>query len=135
MCFPNMLQLNDYRAEFSRWWSKEMRAVKFPSQGTVFDYFIDSETKKFSPWSEKMIPFELEPDVPLQVCTKPKMLLDIVFILDKHFQSYDSLCVSDCAGPHPRNHLSDLLHGPPAPEGQTDHVSGQRRSGQDHPGV
>uniref|UniRef100_A0A7N8XCZ9 Dynein, axonemal, heavy polypeptide 9 like n=1 Tax=Mastacembelus armatus TaxID=205130 RepID=A0A7N8XCZ9_9TELE len=58
--------LNDYRAEFSRWWSKEMRAVKFPSQGTVFDYFIDSETKKFTPWSEKMLPFELEPDVPLQ---------------------------------------------------------------------
>ncbi|KAM8851125.1 dynein beta chain, ciliary [Spinachia spinachia] len=58
--------LNDYRAEFSRWWSKEMRAVKFPSQGTVFDYFIDSETKKFIPWSEKMEPFELEPDVPLQ---------------------------------------------------------------------
>uniref|UniRef100_A0A3B4UNK9 Dynein axonemal heavy chain 11 n=1 Tax=Seriola dumerili TaxID=41447 RepID=A0A3B4UNK9_SERDU len=58
--------LNDYRAEFSRWWSKEMRAVKFPSQGTVFDYFIDSETKKFTPWSEKMVPFELEPDVPLQ---------------------------------------------------------------------
>ncbi|TKS79999.1 Dynein heavy chain 11, axonemal [Collichthys lucidus] len=58
--------LNDYRAEFSRWWSKEMRAVKFPSQGTVFDYFIDSETKKFTPWSEKMEPFELEPDVPLQ---------------------------------------------------------------------
>lgn len=47
-----------------------MRAVKFPSQGTVFDYFIDSETKKFTPWSEKMVPFELEPDVPLQVCMK-----------------------------------------------------------------
>ncbi|XP_068196033.1 dynein axonemal heavy chain 11 [Antennarius striatus] len=58
--------LNDYRAEFSRWWSKEMRAVKFPSQGTVFDYFIDSETKKFTPWSEKMVPFELEPEAPLQ---------------------------------------------------------------------
>ncbi|XP_071376580.1 dynein axonemal heavy chain 11 [Centroberyx affinis] len=58
--------LIDYRAEFSRWWSKEMRAVKFPSQGTVFDYFVDSDTKKFSPWSERMVPFELEPDVPLQ---------------------------------------------------------------------
>nr|XP_043887070.1 dynein axonemal heavy chain 11 [Solea senegalensis] len=58
--------LNDYRAEFSRWWSKEMRAVKFPSQGTVFDYFIDPETKKFTPWSEKTVPFELEPEVPLQ---------------------------------------------------------------------
>ena len=44
-----------------------MRAVKFPSQGTVFDYFIDSETKKFTPWSERMLPFELEPEAPLQV--------------------------------------------------------------------
>lgn len=68
VCFLILpFQLNDYRAEFSRWWSKEMRAVKFPSQGTVFDYYIDSETKKFTPWSEKMVPFELEPDVPLQV--------------------------------------------------------------------
>ncbi|XP_020566647.2 dynein heavy chain 11, axonemal-like [Oryzias latipes] len=58
--------LNDHRAEFSRWWSKEMRAVKFPSQGTVFDYFIDSKTKKLTPWREKLMPFELEPDVPLQ---------------------------------------------------------------------
>ncbi|KAK2822251.1 hypothetical protein Q5P01_022316 [Channa striata] len=58
--------LSDYRAEFSRWWTKEMRAVKFPSQGSVFDYFIDSESKKFTHWREKMMPFELEPDVPLQ---------------------------------------------------------------------
>ncbi|KAG9349499.1 hypothetical protein JZ751_027944, partial [Albula glossodonta] len=58
--------LIDYRAEFSRWWSKEMRAVKFPSQGTVFDYFIDPDTKKFAPWSDKTPSFELEPDIPLQ---------------------------------------------------------------------
>ncbi|XP_061653101.1 dynein axonemal heavy chain 11 [Phyllopteryx taeniolatus] len=58
--------LRDYRAEFSRWWAKEMRAVKFPSQGTIFDYFIDPETKRFIPWSEKKVPFELELDVPLQ---------------------------------------------------------------------
>ncbi|TNN78182.1 Dynein heavy chain 11, axonemal [Liparis tanakae] len=38
----------------------------FQDHGTVFDYFIDSETKKFTPWSEKMEPFELEPDIPLQ---------------------------------------------------------------------
>lgn len=81
--FPNT-QLNDYRAEFSRWWSKEMRAVKFPSQGTVFDYFIDSETKKFTPWSEKMVPFELEPDVPLQV-----MMCVVVY----REQNYFILCL------------------------------------------
>uniref|UniRef100_W5MKY4 Dynein, axonemal, heavy polypeptide 9 like n=1 Tax=Lepisosteus oculatus TaxID=7918 RepID=W5MKY4_LEPOC len=58
--------LLDYRSEFSRWWTKEMRAVKFPSQGTVFDYFIDPHTKKFAPWADKIPPFELEPDVSLQ---------------------------------------------------------------------
>lgn len=60
-------QLIDYRSEFSRWWCKEMRAVKFPSQGSVFDYYIDPNTKRFTPWSERTPPFELEPDIPLQV--------------------------------------------------------------------
>uniref|UniRef100_A0A8C2BI93 Dynein axonemal heavy chain 11 n=1 Tax=Cyprinus carpio TaxID=7962 RepID=A0A8C2BI93_CYPCA len=59
--------LIDYRSEFSRWWCKEMRAVKFPSQGSVFDYYIDPNTKRFTPWSERTPPFELEPDIPLQV--------------------------------------------------------------------
>ncbi|RXN33505.1 dynein heavy chain axonemal [Labeo rohita] len=58
--------LIDYRSEFSRWWCKEMRAVKFPSQGSVFDYYIDPNTKRFAPWSERTPPFELEPDIPLQ---------------------------------------------------------------------
>ncbi|XP_041937573.1 dynein heavy chain 11, axonemal [Alosa sapidissima] len=63
--------LIDYRAEFSRWWCKEMRAVKFPSQGTVFDYYIDPDTKKFTSWSDQTPPFELEPDVPLQTVLVP----------------------------------------------------------------
>lgn len=65
-CFVSC-QLIDYRSEFSRWWCKEMRAVKFPSQGSVFDYYIDPNTKRFTPWSERTPPFELEPDIPLQV--------------------------------------------------------------------
>ncbi|XP_055509862.1 dynein axonemal heavy chain 17-like [Leucoraja erinacea] len=59
-------QLVDYRAEFSKWWVNEFKAVKFPSQGTVFDYYIDSETKRFISWSEKVPPFELDSDSPLQ---------------------------------------------------------------------
>lgn len=42
--------------------------MKFPTQGTVFDYYIDNETKKFEPWTKKVPKFELDPDVPLQVC-------------------------------------------------------------------
>ncbi|KAJ8313224.1 hypothetical protein KUTeg_009222, partial [Tegillarca granosa] len=42
------------------------QTVKFPTQGTIFDYYIDPETKKFEPWTKKVQKFELDPDVPLQ---------------------------------------------------------------------
>lgn len=45
----------------------EFKNVKFPAGGTVFDYYIDSETKQFTPWTEKITKFELDTDVPLQV--------------------------------------------------------------------
>ncbi|XP_067164351.1 dynein axonemal heavy chain 17 [Apteryx mantelli] len=59
-------QLVDYRVEFSKWWVNEFKTVKFPSQGTIFDYYIDPETKKFMLWTEKVPKFELDPEVPLQ---------------------------------------------------------------------
>ncbi|XP_054638441.1 dynein axonemal heavy chain 11 isoform X2 [Dunckerocampus dactyliophorus] len=59
-------QLYDYRVEFSQWWTKEMKTVKLPAQGTVFDYFIDPPTKRFLPWSDIVPPFEMETGTPLQ---------------------------------------------------------------------
>uniref|UniRef100_A0A665V5K8 Dynein, axonemal, heavy chain 11 n=1 Tax=Echeneis naucrates TaxID=173247 RepID=A0A665V5K8_ECHNA len=59
-------QLYDYRVEFSQWWTKEMKTVKLPAQGTVFDYYLDSQTKRFLPWSDIVPPFEMETYTPLQ---------------------------------------------------------------------
>uniref|UniRef100_A0A8D1IYR5 Dynein axonemal heavy chain 11 n=1 Tax=Sus scrofa TaxID=9823 RepID=A0A8D1IYR5_PIG len=59
-------QLSGCQAEFSRWWHKEMKAVKFPSQGTIFDYYLDHKTKKFLPWADKIPKFTMDPEVPLQ---------------------------------------------------------------------
>ncbi|XP_075576162.1 dynein axonemal heavy chain 17 isoform X2 [Pelecanus crispus] len=59
-------QLMDYRVEFSKWWVNEFKTIKFPSQGTIFDYYIDPETKKFMLWTEKVPKFKLDPEVPLQ---------------------------------------------------------------------
>eukprot|EP00731_Ephydatia_muelleri_P017567 Em0010g665a len=56
-------QLVDYHVEFSKWWVTEFKQLKFPSQGTVFDYFLDHKTKKWLPWSEKIPKFELAPAV------------------------------------------------------------------------
>ncbi|XP_010006532.1 PREDICTED: LOW QUALITY PROTEIN: dynein heavy chain 9, axonemal [Chaetura pelagica] len=64
-------QLVDYRVEFSKWWVAEFKTVKFPSQGTVFDFYIDPETKKFEPWSKLIPQFEFDPEVPLQACLVP----------------------------------------------------------------
>uniref|UniRef100_A0A8C5QHE5 Dynein axonemal heavy chain 11 n=1 Tax=Leptobrachium leishanense TaxID=445787 RepID=A0A8C5QHE5_9ANUR len=59
-------QLTDYRADFSRWWIKEMKTVKFPVQGAIFDYYLDNKTRKFTPWSEKVADFKMDPDTLLQ---------------------------------------------------------------------
>uniref|UniRef100_A0A8C8VJF2 Dynein axonemal heavy chain 11 n=1 Tax=Pelusios castaneus TaxID=367368 RepID=A0A8C8VJF2_9SAUR len=59
-------QLSNHQAEFSRWWLKEMKAVKFPSQGTIFDYYLDPKTRKFLPWIDKVPKFDMDPETPLQ---------------------------------------------------------------------
>ncbi|MGH0119442.1 UNVERIFIED_CONTAM: hypothetical protein FKN15_024185 [Acipenser sinensis] len=59
-------QMLDYRVEFSKWWVNEFKTIKFPSLGTVFDYYIDPDTKKFMSWADKVPKFVLDPDLPLQ---------------------------------------------------------------------
>ncbi|NWV29438.1 DYH17 protein, partial [Origma solitaria] len=59
-------QLVDHRQQFSKWWVTEFKVIKFPNQGTIFDYYIDPKTKKFCPWDERVPEFELDPEVPLQ---------------------------------------------------------------------
>lgn len=54
--------------EFSKWWVAEFKTIKFPSQGTVFDFYIDPETKKFELWSKLIPQFDFDPEMPLQVC-------------------------------------------------------------------
>lgn len=64
-----VLQLVDWRSEFTKWWCNEFKAVKFPGAGHVFNYYIDQETKRFMPWTDKVSKFELDSDIPLQVCS------------------------------------------------------------------
>ncbi|XP_035728185.1 dynein beta chain, ciliary-like [Vespa mandarinia] len=59
-------QTIDYRIEFTKWWVNEFKQIRFPSQGTVFDYYIDSETKDFVLWTERLPKFELDSEMPLQ---------------------------------------------------------------------
>ncbi|TKS81941.1 Dynein heavy chain 17, axonemal [Collichthys lucidus] len=59
-------QLYDYQVEFSQWWTKEMKTVKLPAQGIVFDYYLDPQTRRFLPWGDTVPLFEMETCTPLQ---------------------------------------------------------------------
>jgi dynein heavy chain len=78
-------QIMDYRNEFSKWWNQEFKTVKFPTGGTVFDYYIDTETKRFLPWNDRMPVYEFDPEIPLQAVlvhtpetTRLKYFLDLL---------------------------------------------------------
>eukprot|EP00041_Stephanoeca_diplocostata_P039521 m.1633795 g.1633795 ORF g.1633795 m.1633795 type:complete len:4492 (+) comp25411_c0_seq1:204-13679(+) len=58
-------QLTDWREEFSKWWVTEFKTIKFPSHGTVFDYYINTADKKWSSWADKVQKFEFDPEVPV----------------------------------------------------------------------
>lgn len=60
-------QLADHRIDFSKWWTSEFKVIKFPSHGTIFDYYIDAETKRFEPWTKRVGSFTLNSDLPIQV--------------------------------------------------------------------
>ncbi|CAL1535631.1 unnamed protein product, partial [Lymnaea stagnalis] len=59
-------QLCDHRVDFTKWFVLEYKTVKFPSSGTVFDYYICPQTHTFKPWINLVPVFEFDPDVPLQ---------------------------------------------------------------------
>lgn len=57
----------DYRKEFSNWWKSEWKtAAKFPSKGTVFDYYVNSpknpeggiEPVRYTEWTLEQIDFD-----------------------------------------------------------------------------
>ena len=78
-------QLVDHRYEFHKWWIGEFERIKFPPQGTVFDYYIDPYTKGFESWSSMVAAFTFDPDMPLQAVlvnthetTRLRFFLDVL---------------------------------------------------------
>lgn len=62
----------DFKKEFSNWWKEKWKTIKFPSKGTVFDYYVDLENTKLEEWN-KMGAKEIDPDTtrPISSYTVP----------------------------------------------------------------
>ncbi|KAJ3180788.1 hypothetical protein HDU85_003867 [Gaertneriomyces sp. JEL0708] len=78
-------QMVDYRVEFSKWWNSEFKTVKFPPQGTVFDYYVEHESKRFVPWTDRVPTYEYDPETPLSAVlvhtpetTRLRYMLDVL---------------------------------------------------------
>jgi dynein heavy chain, axonemal len=50
----------NYRKNFDKWFKTTFTTVKFPSKGTIFDYYINFKTAKFAPWSELVTDSEFD---------------------------------------------------------------------------
>ena len=49
-----------YRKNFDKWWRATWTAVKLPSKGSVFDYYVNAKAGKFAPWAELVVDVEYD---------------------------------------------------------------------------
>ena len=80
----------------------------------MFDYYIDHDTKQFTPWTEKIPKFELDSDVPLQVKLRKNRwtysLLKHYFGLWKYLLELKCIMLFiGCPGTNSGNHKSQIL--------------------------
>jgi len=59
----------DYRKAFSTWWKNEMKTIKYPSKGTVFDYFI--QDARLQEWGAILESIDYDSSVPMGQITVP----------------------------------------------------------------
>lgn len=79
----------DYRKQFDKWWRMTWRnQVKFPEGATIFDYYLDNQTKKFERWTNKVDKFVFDSEqtlttmmVATEETTSVKFFMDLMVSL------------------------------------------------------
>jgi len=59
----------DYKKAFSTFWKNEMKTIKYPSKGTVFDYFVNDS--KLDEWQAILKTIEYSSETPMNSVTVP----------------------------------------------------------------
>ncbi|KAL5110547.1 Dynein beta chain ciliary [Taenia crassiceps] len=103
-------QMLDHRQEFHKWWVNEFKVVKFPPNGTIFDYFWSLTSRKFEPWSSLLKHYERDENQPLQNCLVPTVeTARVQYFLDKLIQSGKPVMLVGGAGTGKSNILQDMF--------------------------
>jgi len=59
----------DYRKLFSNWWKSEMKTIKYPSKGTIFDYYVNDS--RLDEWTNVVEALDYESETPMGDVTVP----------------------------------------------------------------
>lgn len=54
----HILLFGHNRKNFDKWWKGQWTTVKIPGKGTIYDYFINFKTGKFTPWTDLVTDIE-----------------------------------------------------------------------------
>ncbi|KAK9843805.1 hypothetical protein WJX81_007069 [Elliptochloris bilobata] len=82
-------KVSDYRAQFSKWWVSEWKAVQFPEKGLVYDYFVDDAQVQMVHWDQRVPTFSYSPGsasvfVPTVETTRLTYFLDSLIARKHH---------------------------------------------------
>ncbi|KAK9817742.1 hypothetical protein WJX72_001478 [[Myrmecia] bisecta] len=60
-----------YRKNFDKWWKNTWTTVKIPGKGTIYDYFVNFKTGKFTPWTDLVADIEYDSALPMSTVFVP----------------------------------------------------------------
>jgi len=87
----------DYRKNFSNWWKGEMKNVKYPSKGGIFDYYV--KDAKFEEWSSAVEALEYSSDTPMGEVTVPtNETVAMTFLMRALFEQHHPVMLIGLAG-------------------------------------
>ena len=59
------------RKNFDKWWKSAWTTVKMPGKGTVYDYYVNFKTLKFTPWTDLVTEIDYDSAVPMSTVFVP----------------------------------------------------------------
>ena len=59
------------RKNFDKWWKSAWTTVKMPGKGTVYDYYVNFKTLKFTPWTDLVTEIDYDSSVPMSTVFVP----------------------------------------------------------------